>query len=304
MTLLGVADGNGGLGVDTVMVHSDAMTMIGRVRPVGELLRQWRQRRRMSQLDLACEAAISTKHLSFLETGRSRPSREMVLHLTERLAIPLRDRNVMLAAAGYAPAFRERSLDDPALAAARAGIDRLLAAHDPNPALAIDRHWTLVAANQGMMNLVAGVEPALLRPPVNVLRLALHPAGLAPRTVNLPEWRGHIVHRLRQQIAVSGDPVLTDLLEEILDYPAGRRASPVDVAGEADTVAVPFRLETIDGTLAFYSSTMIFGTSVDVTLSEIAVELFLPIDGNTARIMRQLAEGTIHRPAVRQLALD
>ena len=193
----------------------EAMTMIGKVRPVGELLRDWRQRRRMSQLDLACDADISTKHLSFLETGRSRPSREMVLHLAERLSVPLRDQNVLLGAAGYAPAYRERSFDDPAIMVARRGIDALLAAHDPNPALAIDRHWVMVACNKGTMNLVAGVEPMLLRPPVNVLRLSLHPAGLAPRIANLPDWRAHIIQRLRRQIDITGDSVLIDLLEEI-----------------------------------------------------------------------------------------
>jgi transcriptional regulator with XRE-family HTH domain len=258
----------------------------------------------MSQLDLACEAAISTKHLSFLETGRSRPSREMVLHLAERLEVPLRDRNRMLIAAGYAPAYRERALDDPELMVAKRSIEALLAAHEPNPGLAMDRHWTMVAANKGIQNLLAGVEPMLLRPPVNVLRLALHPAGLAPRTVNLPEWRAHVIRRLRHQIDVTGDTVLIDLLEEILDYPIGR--GPVwteEPAGEADDVAIPFKLATIDGTLSFYSTTMVFGTSVDVTLSEIVVELFMPAGDETTRVMRELAAGTINRPMVPQLEL-
>ena len=283
------------------MPNGETMTMVGRGRTVGELLRDWRQRRRMSQLDLACEATISTKHLSFLETGRSRPSRDMVLHLTERLQVPLRDRNRMLTAAGYAPAFQERSLEEPELQVARQGIDMLLAAHDPNPGLAIDRHWTMVAANKGAMNLVAGVEPMLLNPPVNVLRLALHPAGLAPRTVNLPEWRAHIIHRVRHQIDATGDPVLVELLEEILDYPVGRGPVWSEPAFDADSVAVPFRLATIDGTLSFYSTTMVFGTSVDVTLSEVAVELFMPIDEETTRIMREMNDGTISRPMVPQL---
>jgi transcriptional regulator with XRE-family HTH domain len=283
------------------MASADAMTTAGRPRPVGDMLRDWRQRRRMSQLDLACDAAISTKHLSFLETGRSRPSREMVLHLAERLEVPLRDRNLMLGAAGYAPAYQQRGLDDPALKVAREGIEALLAAHDPNPGLAIDRHWTLVSANKGAMNLMSGVEPMLLRPPVNVLRLGLHPAGLAPRIANLPEWRAHIIHRLRHQIDVSGDTALIDMLEEILDYPVGRGPTWPDTVFEPDSVAVPFRLVTIDGTLSFYSTTMVFGTSVDVTLSEIAIEMFLPIDAETARIMREVADGTISRPMVPQL---
>ncbi len=272
--------------------------MVGRPRPVGELLREWRQRRRMSQLDLACEADISTKHVSFLETGRSRPSREMVLHLGERLGLPLRDQNVLLGAAGYTPQFSERPLDDPSLLVARRSIDTLLAAHDPNPALAIDRHWTMVSCNKGTMNLVAGADPLLLRPPVNVLRLSLHPAGLAPRIANLPAWRAHVIQRLRRQIEVAGDPVLTDLLEEILDYPMVDAPRPELPDPDPDDVAVPFRLVTIDGVLSFYSTTMVFGSPLDVTLSELAIEAFFPIDAETARIMRQMADGTISRPMV------
>ncbi|MDR3535610.1 MAG: helix-turn-helix transcriptional regulator [Acetobacteraceae bacterium] len=270
------------------------MTVIGKLRPVGELLRDWRQRRRMSQLDLACEVGISTKHLSFLETGRSHPSREMVLNLAERLGVPLRDQNILLGAAGYTPAFSERLPDDPALLVARRSIDMLLAAHDPNPALAIDRHWTMVSWNKGVMNLAAGADPLLLRPPVNLLRLSLHPAGLAPRIANLPAWRAHIIQRLRRQIETAGDTVLIDLLEEILDYPVG------DASGRAppdpDDVAVPFRLVTIDGILSFYATTMVFGAPIDVTLSELAIEAFFPTDAETTRIMREMADGTISRP--------
>jgi len=234
-------------------------------RPVGDLLREWRQRRRMSQLDLACEAEISTKHLSFLETGRSTPSRGMVLHLAERLDVPLRARNVLLNAAGYAAVYPERRLDDPAMTAARQAIDLVLAGHEPHPVLAVDRHWCM-AANRAVAPLIAGVDSMLLRPPVNVLRLALHPAGLAPRTVNLGEWRAHLLERLRQQIDVSGDPVLVDLIAELQNYgtPAGSRthgASP-DFAA----VAVPFRLATDIGILSFFSTTTVFGTPVDVTL--------------------------------------
>src|SRR5262244_3339088 len=169
-------------------------------QPVGSLLRKWRERRRLSQLDLACEAEISTRHLSFLETGRSLPSREMVLRLAEQLEVPLRERNVLLIAAGYAPAFPERPLDDPALQAARKAVDLVLAGHEPYPALAIDRHWTLIASNNAVPPLMAGADPSLLRPPVNVLRLSLHPAGLSPRIVNLPQWRAHLLERLRRQI--------------------------------------------------------------------------------------------------------
>jgi transcriptional regulator with XRE-family HTH domain len=184
------------------------------VHPVGDLLREWRQRRRMSQLDLSLEADISTKHLSFLETGRSQPSRDMVLLLAEQLEIPMRERNVLLVAAGYAPVFAERRLEDPALQAARKAVDLVLAGHEPYPALAVDRHWTLIAANSAVGRLIGGADAALLQPPVNVLRLSLHPQGLAPRIANLPEWRAHLLARLRRQIEVSADPVLIELLRE------------------------------------------------------------------------------------------
>ena len=194
------------------------------VRPLGDHLRDWRRRRRMSQLDLACEADISARHLSFLETGRSLPSREMVLHLAERLDVPLRERNVLLVAAGYAPVFAERPLSDPALQAARSAVDLVLKGHEPYPALAVDRHWTLVAANDAVTRLLAGTASALLRPPVNVLRLSLHPEGLAPRIANLQEWRTHLLARLRRQIEVSADPILVELMNELRSYPAASAA--------------------------------------------------------------------------------
>jgi transcriptional regulator with XRE-family HTH domain len=260
--------------------------MMGSIRPVGDLLREWRQRRRLSQLDLASEAEVSARHLSFLETGRSQPSRDMVLHLAEQLDVPLRDRNVLLHAAGYAPVFPERPLDDPALKSARQAIDRVLAGHEPNPALAVDRHWTLIASNAATRRLLAGTEPTLLRPPVNVLRLSLHPQGLAPRTANLGEWRDHLLARLRRQIDISGDPVLTRLLRELRDYP-----SPDEPHGthDATAVVVPFRLITDAGILAFFSTTTVFGTPIDITLSELAVEAFFPADQQTAETLRRLA---------------
>ena len=208
-------------------------------RPVGALLREWRQRRRLSQLDLACEAEISTKHLSFLETGRSVPSRDMVLHLAERLDVPLRARNTLLHAAGYAPVFPERPLDDEALRVVRRAVDLVLTGHEPHPALAVDRHWCMMAANRAIAPLIMGVDPALLRPPVNVLRLGLHPSGLAPRTVNLPEWRAHLLDRLRQQIDASGDRVLIDLLAELRSYPAPQDAVPQATDRAFGNVAVP-----------------------------------------------------------------
>lgn len=264
---------------------------------VGHLLREWRQRRRMSQLDLALEAEISTKHLSFLETGRATPSREMVLHLAEQLDVPLRARNALLTAAGYAPVFPERQLDDPAMAAARQAIDRVLAGHEPHPALAVDRHWCLAAANRAVAPLLTGVDPALLRPPVNVLRVGLHPRGLAPRTVNLAEWRAHLLAGLRQQIEVSGDPVLVELLAELRGYDPPAGASR---AGSADraVVAVPFQLATDDhGVLSFLSTITVFGTPVDVTLSELALECFYPADQATAEAMRRIVSAAEPLPA-------
>ena len=265
--------------------------MIGvQTPPVGNLLRKWRERRRLSQLDLACEAEISTRHLSFLETGRSQPSREMVLRLAEQLDVPLRERNALLVAAGYAPAFPERPLDDPALQSARKAVDLVLAGHEPYPALAIDRHWTLIASNNAVPPLLAGVDPSLLRPPVNALRLSLHPAGLAPRIANLAEWRSHLLARLRRQIEVTADPVLEELLTELCGYPAPGEGAENGGAGEFAGVAVPFRLVTEQGVLSFISATTIFGTPVDVTLSELALESFFPADAATANILRRSAE--------------
>ena len=266
--------------------------MSASTRSVGDLLREWRQRRRLSQLDLACDAEVSTKHLSFLETGRAQPSREMLLHLADRLAVPLRDRNVMLRAAGFASTYQERSMDDPEFRAARQSIDLILSVHEPNPALAIDRHWTMIAANRAVAHLIAGVDPLLLTPPVNVIRLSLHPAGLAPRIINLVEWRRHIIERLQHQIEITGDQAIQDLVEEVRDYPLPPgppgRAPPRD----HEQVAVPFRLATIQGPLSFFSTTTVFGTPVDITLSELAIESFFPADQATAALMRRLMEET------------
>jgi transcriptional regulator with XRE-family HTH domain len=276
-------------------------------RPVGDFIREWRQRRRLSQLDLACDAEISTKHLSFLETGRAKPSRDMLLHLAERLAIPLRERNVMLAAAGFAPTYQERKLDDPDFHVARRSIDLILSMHEPNPAFAVDRRWVMAAANQALGNLIAGVDPMLLRPPINVVRLSLHPAGLAPRIINLAEWRRHMIDRLRQQVEATGDSVLQDLVEELRDYPLPPGQSARVHAPDHEVVAVPFRLATVHGPLSFFSTTTVFSTPVDITLSELAIEAFFPADQSTMTIMRQLAETketvqTRARPAPRAAA--
>jgi transcriptional regulator with XRE-family HTH domain len=254
---------------------------------IGDHLKTWRQRRRLSQLELAGEADISTRHLSFLETGRAQPSREMVLRLAEGLNVPLRERNMLLVAAGFAPVFPQRAFDDPALAAARHAVDLVLAGHEPFPALAVDRHWTMVTANKAVTPFLIGVDPSLLKPPVNVLRLSLHPKGLGPRIANLPEWRDHLLTRLRAQVSVSADETLAALLEELRLYPAhgassSRPPSQRDYAG----IVVPLELVTSGGTLAFFSTTTVFGTPIDVTLSELAIEAFFPADEATARALR------------------
>ena len=253
------------------------------------LLREWRHKRRMSQLDLACDAEISTKHLSFLETGRSRPTRPMVLKLASSLRVPLRDQNALLEAAGFAPMFEARAFNAPALDPLRRSVETLLAGHEPAPALVIDRHWTMLTANRAVAHLVAGAEPILLRPPVNLLRLFLHPAGLAPRIVNLTEWRAYAIDRLRQQIERSADVTLTDLLEELLDYPGPRGRSRSEQPAR-ETIAVPFQLATFDGVLSFFCTTTLFGGALDITVAEMAIEAFLPADTETAAIMRRGTE--------------
>jgi transcriptional regulator with XRE-family HTH domain len=264
--------------------------MSSAAQDVGVLLRQWRKRRRLSQLDLASEAEISQRHLSFLESGRSSPSREMLLHLAEQLAIPLRERNALLVAAGYAPVYGERALDDPALGAARAAVDLILAAQDPFPALAVDRHWTLITANKAAAKLMVGVDPKLSKPPVNVLRLSLHPDGLGPRIRNFRQWRAHVLARLMKQIENSADPALMALMNELKAYPipaasnAGSAAGPHDFAG----IVVPLELVTDSGVLAFFSTTTMFGTPLDISLSELAIESFFPADASTAEAMRRL----------------
>ncbi|MBA1158277.1 helix-turn-helix domain-containing protein [Microvirga mediterraneensis] len=260
-------------------------------RHVGDYLREWRQRRRLSQMDLALEAEISTRHLSFLETGRSQPSREMVLLLAEKLDMPLRERNIMLVSAGFAPVYSQRSLDDPALAGMRQAVDLVLKGHDPYPALAVDRHWSLVSANDALVALIGDVDPALMKPPVNVLRLSIHPAGLARRIVNFTEWRNHLVHRLHRQVDATGDAVLAALIEELRSYPtpdAAARAPKTshDYAG----IVVPLQVQTEEGVLTLFSTTTIFGTPVDVTLSELAIEAFFPADPETGSALRRLAE--------------
>jgi len=258
----------------------------------GEHLRHWRQRRRFSQMDLAHVAEVSTRHLSCVETGRASPSREMVLRLVERLDVPLRERNAWLVAAGFAPLYRARPLDDPDMASARTAVQRILDCHEPWPALAMDRHWNLVMHNRLVPLLMAGAAHELLQGPVNVLRLSLHPQGLAPRIANLRQWREHLFERLRQQIRATGDPVLSALLEELQGYPDASGAAPVALAGEHPGVLMPFQFHTAHGVLQLVSTTTVFGSPVDITLQELALETFFPADEASAELLRTLAAQT------------
>src|SRR5512138_710693 len=255
---------------------------------LGELLRDWRRRRHQSQLALALKAGVSQRHLSFLESGRAQPSREMVLHLAEHLDIPLRDRNRLLNAAGFAPLYLERSLDDPALGAARSAVDRVLAAHEPFPAMAVDRHWTLVAANRALALLLTGASPSLLTPPINVLRLSLHPEGVASSVVNYVQWRAYLLQRLVRECELTGDRDLEDLLAELQSYPVPRRGRDrtSSIAHADSRVFVPLELETPAGVLSFISTTTVFGTPVDITVSELTLEMLFPADAATAAYLR------------------
>jgi transcriptional regulator with XRE-family HTH domain len=259
------------------------------IGPVGEHIRAWRLRRRRSQLDLACEAEISCRHLSFIETGRSAPSRAMILRLAEELEVPPRERNVLLTAAGFAPIFPERSLSDSALARAREAIDRILASQAPYPAFALDRHWQVVSSNGALPELYEGVSPHLLAPPINVMRLSLHPEGMAPRILNHAEWRDHLLMRLRRQVELTADPAVIALLDEVSAYPRPASGRAVRLAPDPGAVAVPLRLASPLGELSFVSTTTVFGTPIDITLSELMLELFFPADAETARIIAEAA---------------
>jgi transcriptional regulator with XRE-family HTH domain len=265
------------------------MTAIAERPEVGTLLRDWRQRRRMSQLELALEAGVSARHLSFLETGRSRPSAEMVLQLAETLDVPLRDRNGLLLAAGYAPAYGQRDLAEPEMTPVREAIDRVLRGHEPYPAVVVDRHWGLVAGNRSVPLLTAGVAPHLLEPPVNVLRVSLHPDGVAPRILNLAEWRAHLLDRLGREAVASGDPALFALHDELAGYQRDEPGRVPDLA--AGGIAVPLRLRSGDAELIFISTATTFGTAIDITVSELSIEAFFPADDATSELVRSWAEG-------------
>jgi transcriptional regulator with XRE-family HTH domain len=257
---------------------------------VGELLRRWRTLRQLTQLDLALEAGVSARHLSFVETGRSRPSAGMVLLLAEQLEVPLRERNRMLLAAGYAPSFPELSIDEPRMASVREALDVILDGHEPNPAVVVDRHWNLVAANKTMVALARGVDESLLEPPVNVMRLGLHPRGLAASAVNMTQLRDYFVGRLEHQVAISGDPELAALLEEVASYPVPPGESgPALEAGSGNILTPVMRMRLPEGDeLSFFFSIATFGTAVEVTASELSIELGFPADRMTTEALRNL----------------
>jgi transcriptional regulator with XRE-family HTH domain len=250
---------------------------------VGGLLRDWRQRRRLSQLDLAVNAEVSTRHLSFVETGRSKPSRELLLHLAEHLDVPLRERNDLLLAAGYAPAYRQRPLDDEAMGPVRDALDKILAGHEPYPAVIVDRMWNLVSANQAALTILTdGVAPALLAPPANALRVTLHPDGLAPRVANLAEWSAHLLSRLRREATSTADGELLALHDELAAYP-GVSDGRDDASDPAALLFTTLHLRTMKGVdLSFFSTVATFGTARDVTLAELSIESFFPADAATA----------------------
>ncbi|BCB87410.1 helix-turn-helix domain-containing protein [Phytohabitans suffuscus] len=253
---------------------------------VGQLLRRWRQVRRLSQLELAIQAEVSTRHLSFVETGRAAPSREMLLRLADHLDVPLRDRNELLLAAGYAPAYPAAPLDSPELTAVRDAIRQILAGHEPYPAVVVDRAWRLVDANTSVAVLTEGVAPELLAPPLNVMRLTLHPDGMAPRVANLPQWRAHLLERMRRQL-LTGDDELAALYDELRGYPGGEPGADVETPGPS-SFAVPLRLRHRERELAFFSTTATFGTPLDITVAELAIESFFPADDDTRKYLQSL----------------
>ncbi|WP_432089700.1 helix-turn-helix domain-containing protein [Streptomyces sp. bgisy095] len=271
------------------------MTTVVSDTGVGPLLRGWRERRRLSQLELALRAGSSARHVSFVETGRSRPSEEMVLRLAEHLEVPVRERNALLLAAGYAPRYAETPLDAPRLEALREGVERLLRGYEPYPALVVDGSYTVVAANRGIGMLLGGLPEHLLAPPLNTMRIALHPEGLAPRIRNLREWRGHLLSQMERQIALARSDSLRELYEEVAAYPPppGAGSGPEEPETEPyPYFALPLRIEHDGRVLSFVSSISTFNTPMDVTVAELAIETLIPADPETAAYLRSLAEDT------------
>jgi transcriptional regulator with XRE-family HTH domain len=255
---------------------------------VGELLRAWRERRRLSQLQLSVQADISTRHLSFVETGRSRPTSDMILRISEHLDVPLRERNGLLLAGGYAPVYPENGLDAPHMTAVRTALRQVLTGHEPYPAVAVDRDWNLVDANDSVALFLDGVSDELIAPPMNVLRLSLHPRGMAPRIVNLGEWRAHLLSRLARQATVTADPGLGELHDELREYPCDQAEPEIELPGPGQVV-VPLRYRHEGHELAFFSTTTVFGTPLDVTVAELALESFFPADQTTVDFLRMPA---------------
>lgn len=258
-------------------------TVTAPARPVGQLLRDWRQRRRLSQFELSLQAEISTRHLSFVETGRSRPTPEMILKLTEHLDVPLRERNQLLLAGGYAPAYPQHGLDAPELASVREALRLVLRGHEPHPALVINRWWEVMDANAAVAVITAGCAPELLAPPVNVLRLSLHPDGMASRILNLAQWRGHLLEQVRRRAEQTGDARLVELHEELRGYPGGAETVP-----PSTSVVLPLRLQHETGELSFFSIAATVETAADVTVAELVIESFYPADLDTAQRLRAL----------------
>ena len=254
---------------------------------VGTLLRDWRQRRRLSQMDLSNEAEVSARHLSFVETGRSKPSRELLLHLAEHLDVPLRERNTLLLAAGYAPTYRQSMLGTEEMAPVRDALEKILSGHEPYPAVVVDRHWDLVSANQpAMAILTEGVAPTLLTPVPNAMRVSLHPDGLAPKIANFEEWSAHLMERLHRQVAASGDPQLAALIDELRDYPGVSEGQGAAAPDPATQLFVPLVLRHGGRDLRFFSTLATFGTALDITVAELAIESFFPADEATAAALR------------------
>jgi transcriptional regulator with XRE-family HTH domain len=260
------------------------MTSVSPPQAIGELLRGWRERRRLTQLELALQAEVSTRHLSFVETGRAAPSREMILHLAEQLEVPLRERNQLLLAGGYAPVYAQADLDSPELSSIRTAVRDVLTAHEPNPAIVVDRHWNLVDANSAVALFMDGVATQLQAPPVNVMRLTLHPRGVAPHIINLAQWRAHLLARLRREIAQTADPELMSLYTEIRGYQPDLDTTNLEtpVAGE---VVIPLRFRIRNQELVFFSIVAAFGTPLDITVDELALELFFPGNSATATFL-------------------
>lgn len=252
--------------------------------PVGGLIRQWRERRRLSQLELALRADVSARHLSFVETGRSKPTSEMILRLADELEVPLRERNTLLLSGGFAPTYPQHRLGEPSMAAVSDAITKILDAHHPFPAVVVDQHWDMVDGNTAIDLLVAGAADHRLEPPVNVLRLSLHPDGLAPRIVNLAEWRAHLIGRVDSQVSATADATLVALRDELLTYPHPDDTRPPPT----DAIIVPLRLRVGDDELSLFSMTTVFGAPREVTVAELAIETFYPADASSTALLHRL----------------